>query len=275
MRARCKSTRWLASVTPRKEHVSSALQPSTSRSVSTSRWPRGSAAIAAATRSRTLRAEQPLLRDAEAPVHNRRPGAGPARMVGREEVPGFGGAAPDDRGERHGASLAVRPAAGAVAQDREDPRAQRGAALEAVEPAQHAQPRLLDDLLRDGSARDPAARGADHRRPEAVDQLGESVLVTRPQPSKEALVGRVKGATRRLGHLGHAHAPASRSARLPAHERRVVELAYYDGLSQSQIARALATPLGTVKSRTFSALARLRELLEPAAAAGPLPPVRR
>jgi RNA polymerase sigma-70 factor (ECF subfamily) len=58
---------------------------------------------------------------------------------------------------------------------------------------------------------------------------------------------------------------------LPDHERMVLELAYYEGLSQSEIAHALATPLGTVKSRTFSALARLRELLEPVEAEAPLP----
>ena len=46
-------------------------------------------------------------------------------------------------------------------------------------------------------------------------------------------------------------------------EREVLDLAYWDGLTQSQIARALGIPLGTVKSRTFSALAKLRDLAEP------------
>lgn len=49
---------------------------------------------------------------------------------------------------------------------------------------------------------------------------------------------------------------------LPEHERPVIELAYWGGLSQSEIARFLQVPLGTVKTRTRSALSRLAELLE-------------
>jgi RNA polymerase sigma-70 factor (ECF subfamily) len=45
-------------------------------------------------------------------------------------------------------------------------------------------------------------------------------------------------------------------------QRRLLELAYYGGLTQSEIAVELDLPLGTVKSRTFLALARLRSLLE-------------
>jgi RNA polymerase sigma-70 factor, ECF subfamily len=49
---------------------------------------------------------------------------------------------------------------------------------------------------------------------------------------------------------------------LPEHERSVLELAYWSGLSQSEVARFLNIPLGTVKTRTRSALARLADLLE-------------
>jgi len=46
----------------------------------------------------------------------------------------------------------------------------------------------------------------------------------------------------------------------PAH-REVLELAYQQGLAQSEVARALGVPLGTVKSRTFTALRALRGAL--------------
>ena len=50
-------------------------------------------------------------------------------------------------------------------------------------------------------------------------------------------------------------------ATLSSAEREVLDLAYWGGLTQSEIATALGIPSGTVKSRTFSALARLREAL--------------
>ena len=54
---------------------------------------------------------------------------------------------------------------------------------------------------------------------------------------------------------------------LPACQRAVLELAYFDGLSSSEIASRLDVPIGTVKSRTRAALHALRDTLGPAAAA--------
>jgi RNA polymerase sigma-70 factor (ECF subfamily) len=49
---------------------------------------------------------------------------------------------------------------------------------------------------------------------------------------------------------------------LPERERVLIELAYWQGRSQSEIARELRLPLGTVKTRTRSALAHLAARLE-------------
>jgi RNA polymerase sigma-70 factor (ECF subfamily) len=57
---------------------------------------------------------------------------------------------------------------------------------------------------------------------------------------------------------------------LSAVEREVLELAYWGGLTQCQIATALGIPLGTVKSRTSSALAKLRDALHEGTASDPV-----
>jgi RNA polymerase sigma-70 factor (ECF subfamily) len=52
-------------------------------------------------------------------------------------------------------------------------------------------------------------------------------------------------------------------AQLPPDQRRALELAYFEGLTQQEIAERTQTPLGTVKTRVRLGLMKLRERVRP------------
>jgi RNA polymerase sigma-70 factor (ECF subfamily) len=58
------------------------------------------------------------------------------------------------------------------------------------------------------------------------------------------------------------HRILSALARLPVEQQQTIELAYFGGLTQSEIAAHLNVPVGTVKSRIFNGMHYLREMLE-------------
>lgn len=63
------------------------------------------------------------------------------------------------------------------------------------------------------------------------------------------------------GPVRDASKPSGAMAGLPPDQRQVLELAYFEGLSQTQIAQKLGEPLNTVKTRVKLGMNRLKQAL--------------
>lgn len=90
----------------------------------------------------------------------------------------------------------------------------------------------------------------DQRRKESLDVLGDAPANT-ASPEEMAAASERQTLVRDALKL------------LTPEQREVIELAYYSGLSHSEIAEKLKQPLGTVKTRTRLGMMKLREALTP------------
>ena len=101
-------------------------------------------------------------------------------------------------------------------------------------------------------------------RARALDRLRARRSRIAPAPLEVVTIDPVDpGPGQELQAIGNEEAARLRQAleALPEGQREAIELAYYRGLSQSDIAEKLQQPLGTVKTRMRTALLKLREAL--------------
>ena len=101
----------------------------------------------------------------------------------------------------------------------------------------------------------------DHSLAEWLTESGELIAAAGPEASPEVVLADKE--TRASIQVALAS--------LASAERRVIVLAYQEGLSQSEIADRLGWPIGTVKTRTRRALRHLRDRLEEPQGAAPAP----
>jgi RNA polymerase sigma-70 factor (ECF subfamily) len=100
-------------------------------------------------------------------------------------------------------------------------------------------------------ARNRAISRLRRHNPSAGEEFFENTVILpanlESAVAQQQLLGRVKGAMENL----------------PREQRAAIELAYFEGLTHSEIARKTGDPLGTVKTRLRSALETLKRNLQP------------
>lgn len=102
-----------------------------------------------------------------------------------------------------------------------------------------------------------------HRR--AVDQVRGSLRRARIEAAvepSEAPLGPEAVVVAAHAHTWRKQRLAEMMSRLPPEQRAAVTLAYYEGLTHREVARAQGIPVGTAKSRLWAALARMRMMLD-------------
>ena len=129
---------------------------------------------------------------------------------------------------------------------REAPRFEAGRGSVAGWLTMMARSRALD-LVRARSRRDRMTASAAAERPNTSPAMSEF----RPDPAKA------------LDHDERRRQVSQALQTLSPPQREAIELAYFEGLSQSEIAERLQEPLGTVKTRVRLGMQKLRECLRP------------
>lgn len=136
---------------------------------------------------------------------------------------------------------------------------------------------LAEDVVQEGflslwrsGARYDRARGSVrtwvlgivHNR--AIDALRRRTVHDRGRASNEGIEDRLVASERtdvEVGRRDEAMEVRDALERLPDEQSRVIELAYFGGLTQVEIASMLDTPVGTVKGRMRLGLAKMRMML--------------